>query len=538
MTRLSISVLGMVMAATVLATAPRPQAPKAQDPPQLLQEEREDYFQKWLKQDVAYIITTDEKAVFQSLTTPEERERFIEQFWFRRDPDPRTPTNELKLEHYRRIAYANENFSAGWPGWMTDRGKIYIIHGPPDEVEANPSGGEYERTLPEGGGRTSVYPYEKWRYRYIEGVGSNVELEFVDSDFSGVYRLALSSEDKDAFLHVPNAGFTAAEELGLASRRQRPYYAPHATYPLMNYREEDSAFARYERYVDVQRPTPLENRRLKELVDTRITYQELPMTARVDVFRLNDAKALVPVTLRLENRDLDFQASGDVHTAKVSVYGVFSDLSGRVVREFEDQLVTLFNRRDLERGLGQASFYNRVLVMDGGSRYKLELVAKDEASGRVAVVRQALLVPDLAEPKLSASQLMISDYIIPAGDSERPEDQQFVVGNVQVRPSLDKVFSPEDYFAVYLQLYHVAIDQSTRNPSFLARYRIVGEGGVLLEETDETGESVQYFSPQRIVLIKRLPLNALAPGRYTVEVSFEDRLAAQTVTQRDSFQIR
>ncbi len=248
---LSAAGFSTLLLASGAATAVRSGAPTG-GPPRQQQEEQEDYYRKWLREDVLYVITPQEKDVFQKLTNDDERDQFIEQFWLRRDPDPRTPANEFKLEHYRRIAYANENFSAGWPGWMTDRGKIYIIHGPPDEIEELPSGGEYERTLPEGGGRTSVFPYQKWRYRYLEGVGTNVEVEFVDRDFSGIYRLALSPEEKDAFLHVPNAGFTAAEELGLAERRQRPYFAPHGSYPLMNYREQDSAFARYERFVDVQ----------------------------------------------------------------------------------------------------------------------------------------------------------------------------------------------------------------------------------------------------------------------------------------------
>lgn len=529
----TIFALLILIASALLAAGP-------QDPSdrRLRQEEAEDYFTKWLNEDVAYIITPEEKSVFQKLTTDEERDRFIEQFWQRRDPDPRTPANEFKTEHYRRIAYANENFAAGWPGWMTDRGKIYIIHGPPDEVEANPSGGEYERTLPEGGGRTSVYPYEKWRYRHIEGVGNNVELEFVDRDFSGVYRLALSPEDKDAFLHVPNAGFTAAEELGLASRRQRPYYSPHATYPLMNYREQDSAFARYERYVDVQRPRPLPDRGLREIVNSRITYERLPLETRIDVFRLNDTKALAPITLRIENRELEFETSGDVHTAEVALYGVISDLSGRVVREFEDELLTVFNRRDFEQGLRGASLYNRVVLLDGGSRYKVELVAKDMGSGKVGVSRSAVSVPRLDRQELSAAPLVISDYIVPAPESERPENQQFVLGNVRVRPSLEKTFSPEDYFAVYWQVYHVAVDQSTLNPVFRARYRILQDGRARVEVEDEVGESVQYFSSQRMVLIKRLPLDGLPPGKYTVEVTFEDHLSGQQVSASDSFTVK
>ena len=146
---------------------------------------------KWLEEDVAYIISDEEKAAFKRLTTDEEREQFIEQFWLRRDPTPDTVENEFKEEHYERIAYANERFSSGKPGWKTDRGRIYIIHGKPDEIESHASGGTYDRPFNEGGGTTTTYPFEIWTYRYIEGIGNNVQLEFVDKTLTGEYRLTI-----------------------------------------------------------------------------------------------------------------------------------------------------------------------------------------------------------------------------------------------------------------------------------------------------------------------------------------------------------
>ena len=138
-------------------------------------------YEKWLTQDVAYIIEDDEKQAFALLTTNEEREKFIEQFWLRRDPTPGTPENEFKEEHYRRIAYANERFYAvTTPGWKTDRGRIYITYGPPNEIEDHRSGGAFERPPAEGGGVTQTYPFQQWRYHSIKGVGTNIIMEFVD----------------------------------------------------------------------------------------------------------------------------------------------------------------------------------------------------------------------------------------------------------------------------------------------------------------------------------------------------------------------
>ncbi|HTG13877.1 MAG TPA: GWxTD domain-containing protein, partial [Blastocatellia bacterium] len=142
-------------------------------------EELKSVYKKWLEEDVSYIITDEERKAFKTLKTDEERDQFIEQFWLRRDPDPDTPENEYKEEYYQRIQYANEKFSSGIPGWRTDRGRIYVKFGKPDEIESHPSGGSYDRPTYEGGGSTTTYPFETWWYRYIEGVGSDVEIEFV-----------------------------------------------------------------------------------------------------------------------------------------------------------------------------------------------------------------------------------------------------------------------------------------------------------------------------------------------------------------------
>ena len=178
-------------------------------------------YKKWLDEDVAYIITPEERRAFLHLQTNEEREQFIEAFWQRRNPDPDSPENTFKEEHYRRIAYANEHFASGIPGWKTDRGKIYIIWGAPDEVSYTAPGSTYDRPYDQGGGQTTVYGFEDWRYRYLEGMGENVELEFVDPTGSGEFHLTMDPSEKDALLYVPGAGLTLAESMGQADKSQR-----------------------------------------------------------------------------------------------------------------------------------------------------------------------------------------------------------------------------------------------------------------------------------------------------------------------------
>jgi GWxTD domain-containing protein len=197
-----------------------------------VRKEKTDTFKKWLEQDVSYIISDDERKAYKKLATDEEREQFIEQFWRRRDPDPDTETNEFLEEHYERIAYANQHFASGIPGWKTDRGRIYIMYGPPHERETHPTGGAYDRPSYHGGGSTTTYPFEVWFYRYLPGIGSGIEIEFVDPTGTGEYRIARSPDEKDALLNIPGAGLTLNEQLGLrlglrrlrllGTRRARP----------------------------------------------------------------------------------------------------------------------------------------------------------------------------------------------------------------------------------------------------------------------------------------------------------------------------
>src|ERR1700733_3612328 len=230
-----------------------------------LRKELETPYRKWLNEDVAYIITDEERKAFKRLSTDDERETFIEDFWLRRDPTPDTEENEYKEEHYRRIAYANEHYASGIPGWKTDRGKIYIMYGPADEVESHPSGGSYERPIEEGGGETSTYPFEKWRYRYIEGIGSDINIEFVDTTMSGEYHMTMDPSEKDALLYVPGAGLTLNEQMGLSTKTDRfnrtdGTHLGTGTQPLP---ESMNEFSRLEQFAKVFKPPPIKYKDLE-----------------------------------------------------------------------------------------------------------------------------------------------------------------------------------------------------------------------------------------------------------------------------------
>lgn len=510
----------------------------AQEPKrQAVQEETEDYFQKWLNQDVVYIITSEERKVFESLTTPEEKEQFIEQFWFRRDPDPFTSVNEFKEEHYRRIAYANEHFASGIKGWQTDRGKIYIVHGPPDEIETHPSGGPYHRPTSEGGGSTVTFPFELWRYRYIPGIGSDVVLEFVDRTQSGEYRLALTPDEKDVLLHVDGYGLTLAEEMGYSRKEDRLNFSPwnRFTYrgPFTYYRDP---FEQYERFVSIQQPRQIKYEDLKEIVKVNLSYQNLPFRFRQHTLKLNDAQVIVPMSVELENRELTFVEEGGVQLARVGVYGVISNISNRVILEFDDDLVTSLRPDETAQRTTGKSIYQKAVVLDNRGRYKLTLVVKDTNSGKIGTLTQALIPPAWDGNGLKTSSLILSDRMYQL--EKLPEQEEmFVLGDFYVRPCLHCVFQAEQLVNVYLQLYDVNLDQTTQEPSLSLHYRIVRDGETLREYNDQEGRSIQYFSPRRVVLAAAFPLKDLEPGRYELQVEVRDNLSDQSVHLSESFEI-
>ncbi len=505
-------------------------AQASQDDDRLRQEESQRYFEKWLREDVVYIIAREERSVFLSLTTDEERERFIEQFWHRRDPDPRTSVNEFREEHYRRIAYANERFTSGEPGWKTDRGRIYIMHGPPDQIEPRPSGGPYDRPIWEGGGTTVTFPFEVWRYRRIEGVGEDIVLEFIDPSYSGQYKLAVDPDEKDAFGKVPTLGLTLDEADGLMSRAQRGT-REDTRYTL----RRDQPFDRYYQYTSVQRPPQIRYRDLQELVRVNISFEELPFRVRLDQFRLSDEKVIVPLTVEVENRNLTFLDEDGRMVANVAVYGLVTSMTNQIVTEFEDDLVNSFAPGEARAVSHGRSVYQKVLVLDRKLRYKAEIVVRDHASGKTSVIRQAIIPRDFRGEELSVSSLVLADLIRPF-DEIPTDEQMFVIGDVLVRPTLSRAFSEDRPIGLYFQVYNAAIDSSSLRPDMVFTYELLRDGETVASVSD-SGDSIYFFSESRTVVIRSFPTGDLPPGEYRIRIAVYDRIRDSQVTLSDSFRV-
>jgi GWxTD domain-containing protein len=504
--------------------------------------DRVQYYKKWLEEDVVYIISEEEKKVFKDLTTDEECESFIEQFWARRDPDPRTGDNPFKEEHYRRIAYANERFTSGIPGWKTDRGRVYIMYGQPDELESHPTGGAYNRPFYEGGGTTTTYPFEKWWYRHIDGLGDDIEIEFVDPSMTGEYRMAMTPDEKDALLHVPNAGLTLAEEMGLSDKADRPYFNPSAWNDTSNpqnmfMRAKDNPFSRMEQYFGLQRPPEIKFEDLKAMVKTRITYSTFPYTVRTDFIRLSSDRILVPITIEINNRDLEFKKELDFNRALVNVYGIVTNLTGRIMCEFEDEISTEYLDEYFEQGKNKRSQYQKIIALPPGQRYKLDLVLKDVNGHTVGPMSIGLNVPEFDGSQLMASSIILANSVTNA-PKQLDRLQQYVLGDLKVVPNAKSEYLPGQNLIPYMQVYNVAIDQTNLKPSVEVTFTVKKDGKILDELKDMSGSSMQFFSGERVVVLASIPLKEVSPGEYSLAVTVLDKITGNTLTNSTDFKVK
>jgi GWxTD domain-containing protein len=483
---------------------------------------------------VNYIITAEEREAFKHLNTDEEREQFVEQFWLRRDPTPDTIENETKEEHYRRIAYSNERFASGKPGWKTDRGRIYIMHGPPDEIESYPAGGSYQRTPEEGGGSTSVYPFERWRYRYLEGVGTDIIIEFVDPSGSGEYRHTMDPSEKDALLHVPGAGLSTMEQLGLSSKVDRFTRSDGTRSPqALASSHRSQPFERLSQFAAVQKPPPVKFKDLESLVNTRISFNLLPFEVRLDYLRVTETTTLVPVTISLKNRDMTFQMEDDLHRSVVNVFGRITTLTGRIVQTFEDVISLDVPPSLLERTLSEKAVYQKAVPLRPGL-YKLNLVLKDLNSGNVGTLERRLAVPLFEEEQLAHSTLILADRIerVPSRNVGRG---QFVIGDIKVRPAVSEEFTQQDRMGIYMQVYNLGIDETTHKPDATIQYAIFRGNEVLFNHQEETGDI--EGAGQQVTLEKVLPLDSFAPGKYKLQITISDKVNQQTLQPTVDFRV-
>ena len=495
-------------------------------------------YKQWLNEDVIYIISPEERQAFLQLATNEEREQFIEQFWLRRSANPDLPDNDFKEEHYRRIAYANEHFASGIPGWKTDRGRMYIMWGPADEVESHPTGGTYDRPMDEGGGSTTTYPWETWRYRYMEGIGENVIWEFVDPSSSGEYHLTMDPGEKDALLHVPGAGLSLLEEMGMASKTDRFTRADGMTTPtsLGGTPSSMDEFNRLEQYSKAFKPPEVKYKDLEAIVTARIVRDQMKFNWGTDYVKVTNDTVLVPITVQVPNNQLSFASKDGVYSATLNVFGRVSSLTGRVVQTFEDPVSRDFPESLYQQSLKLQSIYQKAVPLRPGL-YRLDIVIKDVKSGNVGVVNTRLQVPRFEDDKLEASSLIVAD----GGKLEHvPSKQigtgQFVLGSTKVVPRLDGAFMNNEKLGIYMQVYNLKQDDKTHKSAATFLYT-VKKGDQQIMQFKETSEEMKQTGEQ-VTIERLLPLATLTPGKYSLEIVATDSNTQKTISKNADFTIK
>ena len=501
-------------------------------------------YKKWLDEDVRWIITDEEVKAFKSLSNDEERDQFIEQFWLRRNPNPDSRDNEYKDEHYARIAYANEHFAAGKPGWMTDRGHIYIAYGKPDSIDSHPSGGNYERPMEEGGGNTSTFPFETWHYRYLSGVGDNIDIEFVDSCMCGDYHATLDRSEKDALKHTPGAGQTLYEQTGQAKQSDR--FSGGGMEQLgtgpMSAQQQSKQFDRLDTFAKLFAPPPIKYADLDEFLSATSTVLKGPpllFDVRTDYVKLTNDTVLVPVTLQIRNGDITYTSKDGDSTGTVNILGRVSNINHKVIQTFEDTVKVETPTDLLERTKNNVSVYWKALPLPPG-RYKVEIALKDVNNpDHLGAWRRSVDVPKYDDDRLASSSLILASSMerVPTTDVGTGN---FVIGNTKLTPRVPPTISAPVTFHraqnlnFWMQVYNLGIGDNRKNDAMI-EYQIVDT--VSNKQVLSASESAGKVNPNadQVTLEKTMSLASLQPGRYTVTIKVNDGVSKQQIAQSAPF---
>ncbi|MGA3047617.1 MAG: GWxTD domain-containing protein [Terracidiphilus sp.] len=500
-------------------------------------------YKTWLEQDVPYIITDEERRAFKNLSNDEERDAFIENFWLRRNPTPDSPENEFREEHYRRIAYANEHFAAGKPGWKTDRGHIYIAYGKPDSIDSHPSGGAYQRPMEEGGGETSTFPFEVWHYRYLEGIGENIDLEFVDTCQCGDYHFTIDRSEKDALLRVPGAGLTQSEEMGQSKKADRFKGGMESLGAgPMSSQNASKEFDRIDLAAKIFAPPPIKFADLDAFISEHkiLSGPVFPFDVRTDFVKVTDSTVLVPITIQLKNRDITFVTKDGVSKGFVNILVKVTTLTHKTVQSQEDTVQVEEPSELLEKTLDRKSVYWKALPLLPGL-YRLDIAIKDVNNpDHLGYYGRGFEVPTFHDEKLATSSLILGDEMNIVSSREIGAGS-CVIGNTHICPRVSPNpatpinFKRSQELNFWMQVYNLGIDEATKSNAATVTYQIIDSASnAVIFEKELTSKDLGAHSDQ-LTVEKSLPMAGLQPGKYKVTIKINDTISKQEIAQSAPF---
>lgn len=471
-------------------------------------------FRDWPNSNVKLIITPEEENAYNKLKTNEERENFINEFWNRRDPSPDTEENEYKDEYYERIAYANEHFSSGKAGWLTDRGRIYVRWGKPSDIESHPSGGQYQSTS--YAESSATYPFEKWFYRYLPGVGSGIEIEFVDPSGSGEYRIARNPFEKEAgpYSHA-NANVMGYGDPNSRSERLSPF---HVSELLKN----------------LDAPPPVEGRGIRGgMSNTPIEDDNvLNFEIKVNSFFQTDGNSIAAFTVQTDNRELVFQNSGGLQTANLNIFGKVWTVTDKKLGAFQDVVTTTATAEELADARERQSVYGKAIILPAG-KYRLDVLVRDINSGAQGFRQLAFTVPKRENNRLQVSSVVLAAKLESLADQVGAN--QFTIGRNKVVPNISGVFHRGAPVGIYLQVYNAGIDQTTLRPSVDVEYALLRDGKELRKQSEDWIGMSEVGA--RLTLARLFETSDLIPGQYEIQIRIHDHVTGQTLTPEARFTV-
>jgi GWxTD domain-containing protein len=463
----------------------------------------------WPEQYVKWILTKSERETYKNLVTDEERLQFIERFWARRDPNRETPENEYRREYLERYAFVANHLSAGRPGWSTDRGRLYLILGPPHSIQQNPMGRHgLER------------PSEIWTYNNLDipGFPPSFDFEFVDFNGTGNFELV---QDIDTSSSIWNQFGTVNNALDAVAQRRQVIGEVDPATGMDRYRDVDGTrqvmreFDLQQRVDEVMKTPERTLPPLETEVRARAAFGNLGVTAvggAVWAESLGDDRARIPIQLGVPYRDLSPRDDGARLLYDLDYVIVLSLPDGSEVDRVEDAL-TLAVERDQAQGLDAVRLSIEETLEAPPGSYRVVAYIRDRNRDQIGNVELPLEVPGKTKA-LALSTVFLAAEILPGSGAE---SRPFQFGSVRVVPAAENVFTREDTLKLYLEAYGASKGEDGRK-----RLRVdffVMRGGRLA-----VGVPATFLRPEAdpVGITGQIPLRKCEPGPYTIRVRVTD----------------
>ncbi|MFQ5744352.1 MAG: GWxTD domain-containing protein [Acidobacteriota bacterium] len=523
--------------ATATAVAPGAAHHRSQQPAQTTtryegwtgtEAELDEALERWPKEFVSYLITDQELQLYQSLEDREQRLRFIDRFWELRDPTPGTQRNEYREEHLRRFAFATRMYAAGKPGWATDRGRIYIILGPPNQLQRNPTGrGPMERAS------------EVWTYNGVDNprLDASLDLAFVDFHGTGEYEL-VTDIDATAPIWSEQSGYVNSNLDAYALRRHADtlYNERLGTSRRVDPARLAQDYLDFSRELrEIERVPEIHLARLRSLrrsVEATVSFDAFPVDSVVSYFQATGGATAVEVTVALSYDELLSTYVGGQRHYSADLYAALQR-QGEVVDDDERRLNFSLAPQEWDRLEAQKILQPLRLSAPAGS-YELLVMVRDNPTEKVGRSIRQIELPALDGPGLRLSSLTLASRVARATRHDDHQDRPFVKGDLRVVPNVGASYRPRQPLLLYVQAYGLQLNAASGTNKVTVGGRIERDGARFRELPAQH----PYPAPKdRMAFSLQVPLKEFPPGAYSVTLTVVDEVAGTSASVSAPFQV-